>query len=216
MEFSGWATFPPEVRDAELNPSGEGRPSGLHLSEIIQYMREIEGLVNSPIDDTVRYRFIEGFLWEVALEYMLSGIPLDEALEMAFKRHMVACRTGITKQIKLIKDGIHMTPDGFDDAAGVLESYKMTRKNFNKAKDQEAFEENFWPWIVQEASYCWAAGVDTARWIVLFQNGDYTHYKGPGTSDPKILTATATWEPGELASNWQVVLNHAKAMEENK
>lgn len=78
--------------------------------------------------------------------------------------------------------------------------------------NKEEFEAHFWAWLMQEASYCWAAGVDTARWIVLFQNGDYTDYKGPGTSDPKILTATATWTPGELHQNWMEVLALAKTM----
>jgi hypothetical protein len=213
MKFSGWTVFPPTVLDADLTRSEDHRPAGLHLSEIIQFKRQIEGLKCTPIDDAARYRFIEGFIWEVALEYMIAGMELDDALELAFKRYMVAVRKGITKQIKLLKDDIHMTPDGFDEKEGVLESYKMTRKNFKKAVNQAEFEEHFWPWMMQEASYCWAAGVDTARWIVLWQNGDYTDYKGPGTSDPKILMATAIWEPGELASNWREVLALRDAVE---
>jgi hypothetical protein len=153
---------------------GSGRPSGLHLSEIIGSIRQGFDEPLYPIDDAAKIRFIEGFVWEIALEYVHSGMPLDAALGLAFKRHMTACREGIAKQIKLEKAGIHMTPDGYDDAIGVMESYKMTRKNFKKARTQHGFEEHFWGWIVQEACYCWAQGVDTARWIVLFINGDYT------------------------------------------
>jgi hypothetical protein len=148
----------------------------------------------------------EGFLWESAVEYVLGGVTLDEAIELAFKRYMLHLRTGLVKQIRLIRDDIHMTPDALDPVAGALESYKCTRKKMPHT--QSAFEEKFWPWLVQEKGYCLAAGVDTVRWYVLFQAGDYS--KGPG-SGPKAVVSTGTFTPEELVDNWASVMTYAPA-----
>jgi hypothetical protein len=154
-------------------------------------------------------RMQEGFLWERALEFAAAGMPLDEALEVAFKRYMVSVRGSVTKQIAVERDGIHMTPDGFNPVTGELESYKVTRRTLRNARLQEDFETNFWPWCVQEKSYCLAVGVDTVRWIVLWAAGDYS--KGPG-SGPQMLTSVATFTAEELMENWRVVLKHAEAL----
>jgi len=156
-------------------------------------------------------RMMEGFLWETALEYMASGFSVDEAMDMAFKRHMLAVRRSITTQVKLVRDEVHMTPDGLDKAEGILESYKYTRRSFKSAVNAEEFESNFWPWFIQEKSYCLAAGVDTVKWIVCFAAGDYT--RGPG-GFPKVLEGSATFTPEELVENWNVVMAHAASMTE--
>jgi hypothetical protein len=158
-------------------------------------------------------RLQEGFLWETALEYMIAGLTLDEAIGLAFKRLMVAIRSDVTTQIKLEQDGVHMTPDGFIKNTGALESYKCTRKSFKNAASQEEFETNFWPWLVQEMGYAYALGVDTVTWIVLFQAGDYS--KGRGTG-PRIVQATATFSTDELIENWRVVMIHAKGVEDGQ
>jgi hypothetical protein len=187
---------------------GEGRPEGLHLSGVIHDWKIGLGeKTGAPLDDQEGVRLVEGFLWEVVLEYVCAGMGFDEAIELAFKRYMTALRSNIVTQMKLEKDGIHMTPDGFNDSEGVMESYKCTRRSFKSAKSAEDFEANFWPWIVQEQSYCWAKGVDTARWIVLWQAGDYS--QGPG-APPKILEVTATWTPEELSENWDRVCAYAE------
>ena len=154
---------------------------------------------------------MEGFLWEIALEYMINGLEVDQAMDLAFKRHMGAVRRPIATQIKLERDGVHMTPDGLDKTEGILESYKYTRRSFKSACTAEEFESNFWPWFVQEKSYCLAAGVDTVRWIVCFASGDYT--RGPG-GFPKVLEGSATFTPQELLTNWGVVMAHAASMSE--
>jgi hypothetical protein len=187
---------------------GEGRPAGLHLSEIIHRMKVAMGENVSEIEGDQPYmRMQEGFLWETAVEYMIAGMPLDDAIELAFKRYMVAIRSDVCTQIKLEKDGIHMTPDGFNEAEGELESYKCTRKSFRGARDE--FESSFWPWLVQEQAYAYALGVDTVHWIVLFQAGDYSKGKGTG---PRAMQATAVFTPEELVKNWEVVLTNAKGM----
>ena len=214
MEWTGWSDFPVDahMRSADLTPMGEGRPSGLHLSGIIHRMKVAAGeKVGEIKGDQPMVRMQEGFLWETALEYMIGGLTLDDAIALAFKRYMVEIRGDMCTQIKLEKDGIHMTPDGFDKAKGELESYKCTRRSFAKAEAREDFEAYFWPWMVQEKSYAYALGVDTVRWIVLFQAGNYS--KGRGTG-PRVMEGTAVFTADELVENWRMVLENAEGMGE--
>jgi len=213
--FGGWTEFPAHEKmlSAELHPMGWDRPDGIHLSEVIHEWKKGLGEKVGAIEGAQEgVQLIDGFLWEVALEYMCAGVGVDQAMDLAFKRYMTALRSDIVTQIKLEKDGIHMTPDGFNEKEGLMESYKCTRRSVKKATTEESFKENFWPWIVQEQSYCLAKGVDTARWIVLWQAGDYS---GAGTP-PKILELTITWSLDELIENWGRVKAHAERMRERE
>lgn len=209
MIWTGWTEFPIEIRDADLRPRGaeaEWR-SGCHLGSIIHKLKVAMGQnVGDIPGDQLLVRMQEGFLWEVALEYVTAGMTVDGALELAFKRYMVELRKGVSKQVQVEMDGIRMTPDGFDSVAGRLESYKCTRRSLGGAKSQEEFVTNFWEWQMQEMSYCLAVGVDSVRWVVLWQGGDYK--RGAGTG-PRVMESTATWSVEELKENWRVVLKHA-------
>ena len=208
--WSGWSAFPCEPRDADLHRMGENRPPGLHLGAIIKRMKIARGeSVSSIPGEDPNLRMQEGFLFETALEYVVAGMSLDQALEAAFKRYMIELRKGVTKQVSVQKDGIWMTPDAFNPTAGECESYKMTRRTFRKAREQTDFEENFWPWLIQEKSYCLAMSVDTVRWIVLWQAGDYSKGVGQG---PQLLQATAVFTPEELIANWRDVLKNAEGL----
>jgi hypothetical protein len=171
-------------------------------------MREAAGeKMEAPKDWQDGVCIEEGFLWEIVLEYVHGGCTLDEAFDLAFKRYMVTLRRDVTTQVRLVKDGIHMTPDGFDKKEGLIESYKSTRKK--QPSTQEAFEEKFWTWMVQEKSYCLAAGVDRVRWIVLFHAGDYS--RGAGTG-PRMVESTGIFTPEELVDNWNTVLKYAEPL----
>lgn len=207
MKWSGWEPFPLEIRRADGSKMGEGRGTHLHLSHVLSEMSAAAGekVWGDAIDPSGSVIIQEGFLWETALEYVAAGMAIDAAFELAFKRYMVGLRSDIVTQIALEKDGIHMTPDGLDKANGQLESYKFTRRSLSRAKTQTEFETNFWKWIVQEKSYCYAAGVDTVRWIVLFQASDYG--KGVGTF-PVALQSAGQFTLEELVENWKVVRTH--------
>lgn len=203
MEFSGWTQFPidAEMRDSDLRTRTQEAPwrTGLHIGQAIQLMRQDAGeSVGGPEDDQAGVRMQEGFLWETVLEYRWQGVPLDEAFELAWKRLMVTVRGGVTKQVRLERDGWRGTPDALGD--GFIESYKCTRKSFAKAETQGAFDNYFWPWLVQERAYALMAGVDTVTWIVLWQCGDYG--KGIGTA-PTALQLTCRFTAEELAANWK-------------
>lgn len=194
---------------ADLEVTGER--SGLHLSQIIHQMKIGMGDKVGPVESDTQpdLRLMEGFLFETALEYMHGGVPYDQAMDLAFKRMMMKVREGVSTQIHLEKDGIKMTPDGFNEKEGYLESYKLTRRTFRKAKTQQLFEENYWAWLCQEKAYAWALGVDEARWYVLFQAGDYG--KGVGTG-PICMTCQCTFTVDELKDNWDNVLKVAEGM----
>ena len=209
MRFSGWSEFNPPILSANLEQTGER--SGLHLSQIIHQMKVGMGEKVGPVESDTQpdLRLLEGFLFEVALEYMHGGVPYDKAMDMAFKRFMMKVREDVSTQLHLEKDGIKMTPDGFFKVEGILESYKLTRRTYRKAKTQTLFEENYWAWLMQEKAYAWACEVDTARWYVLFQAGDYG--KGVG-SGPICMTCECVFTVEELAENWANVLRIAEGM----
>lgn len=182
---------------------GEGRPKGMHLGAIIKQMRLAAGAPQgAPEGDQDGVRLQEGFLWEKVVELILGGHTQAEAWDFVWKEYLLRTLRGhVVTQLRLEKDGIHMTPDAWDPVAGILESYKVTRKKLPHTQSQ--FEQNFWPWIVQEQAYALAAGVDSVRWYVFFAAGDYS--KGPGTG-PKAVTSLATFTPEELVNNWNAIL----------
>lgn len=193
---------------------GEDRAPGLHLGSIIKQMKIAAGENVSDIPgEQPGLRALEGFTWEVALEYMVAGMPMDEAIELSFKRYFRELRKDISTQVRLCRDGIHMTPDGFLKDEGVVESYKHTRRSLRNALTQEDFETNFWSWCVQEKSYALELGVDTTRWIVLWAAGDYSKGKGTG---PMAMQATMAWSAQELADNWRTVLRYRDMMAEQE
>lgn len=164
---------------------GTGRAPGLHLSDIIGEMRREAGLPMGGTPGEQEWLAAQdGFLWEYGLELYAGGMGLDAAMQIAFKRYMLQCRAGITKQLVCEKGGIHMSPDGYDPGPPrTLESYKRTKKSMRKAESAEAFTEHFWPWIVQESCYVLGlrdAGVEVDRvlYIVYWVNGDYRWEKG--------------------------------------
>jgi hypothetical protein len=93
---------------------GTGRGSELHLGAIIKAMKIAAGEKVGDIPGEQPWlRAQVGFLWEAAVEYTIAGLSIDDALELAFKRHMRALRP-MARQVKLVRDGIHMTPDAVE------------------------------------------------------------------------------------------------------
>jgi len=220
--WSGWSPIDVAGLDAALMPMGHGRGAELHLGSIVREMKRaagesVEGIPGEQ--DWLRAQV--GFLWEPAVEYVIGGMSTDDALELAFKRHMRALRSNIVRQVRLERDGIHMTPDGIERAR-TLVSWKATWRGAGKAgfgldsdSGLAAFEDNFWTWHVAEKAYCAAAqvagmmppGDATCRFEVLWVRGDYR-----GAGGPKALATEVTWSAEELESNWRVVLTNRDRM----
>lgn len=198
------------LRTADMRPMGEGRAGGLHLGQIIQEAKRAAGeSVEDVPGDQPSVRVQEGFLFETVVEYVLAGAPWDEAVALAFKRYCLTLRTGVVKQLALIKDRIHGTPDALDPSVPQLESYKSTRRSLRYARTAADFEMHFWTWVMQEAGYLHMAGLEQVRWIVWWQAGDYSKGKGTG---PRVLEATARFSQEELEANWRGVCGIAGRM----
>lgn len=199
MEFSCWKPLEiPTVLSSDLRPTGSRE--GVHLSNVLDHMAQAMGEKYGDEDPT--YRFLSGFVWETAVEYMLGGMTHDEAMDAAFRRYMVAgLRKDLVTQVHLEKDGLRATPDGFHAGDGFIESYKSTHKKMPSSAAE--FEEKFWRWVAAEASYCHILGVDTCRFIVLWNRGNYADIRGP-----VVMEATCTWTAEELAETWKVILAH--------
>lgn len=212
-KWTGWERLDVAPLTADLQPMGAGRESGLHLSDIVREMKKAAGEnVDSIPGEEPWLRATSGFIWEAAVEYVIAGMSIDDAMELAFKRHMRALRQ-MARQVKLERDGIHMTPDAVDSPR--LLSWKATWRGAGKAATLEDFEDNFWTWHVAEKAYAAAAqvagllpaGEATCRFEVLWVRGDYR-----GAGGPKALACEVTWTPDELAANWAVILKNRERM----
>lgn len=212
MDFSGWSELDVmgSMVRADGTRVGEGRPAGMHLGYIVNEMKRASGERTGAVEgDQDGVRMQEGFVWELALEYMIAGMTLDEAIELAFKRHCTMLRRGVVTQLRLELDEIHGTPDALNPHGRALwtpsseepelESYKATRRTLRKALTADDFATNFWTWIVQESGYLKMAGLRQVRWIVWWVAGDYSKGKGTG---PRVMEARARFEQHELDATW--------------
>ena len=191
------------LRRADLTSFGAGRAAGLHLGAIIHTAKVAAGEAVGEVEgDQPSARVQEGFLFETVVEYLMGGAPFDEAVALAFKRHMGSLRDDLCTQVKLERDGIHGTPDWLDPRVPELVSIKATRRSLRNARSAADFEDNFWTWVMQEKGYCHMAGLERARWYVWWMAGDYSKGKGTG---PQILTAAARFDADELKRNWDGV-----------
>lgn len=207
-DFSGWSEFPvtgANARTAAGAIVGTDRsPAELHLGTLIHALKVDRGdRIGQVEGDQDGARLQEGFIFETAVEYMEAGLGFDEAVELAFKRYMLQLREGVVQQVRLERDGIHMTPDADYLALKLLESYKVTRRTLRNARKWEDFEEHSWAWVMTEKAYLYARGYDTVRWVVWWVAGDYSKGKGTG---PQVLQATARFSQEELEENWRTVL----------
>ena len=96
-KFSGWTPFPVKVLRADLTETGSGRREGLHLSDVLNRMGQAIGEKQYGETGWDIFR-LSGFVWETAVEYMHAGMDHDEAMNAAFRRHMLAMRAGVVTQ----------------------------------------------------------------------------------------------------------------------
>ncbi len=229
MILSPWKLLDPlQMRDATGAPMGTDRPAGVHVGDTVRIARQEADLPQgTPEGEQEGVRMQIGFLHEAAVEYMLAGMPFDAAYDLAFKRYMLPLRSAeaTCRQIRLEKDRVHGTPDALIVEGGYLDSYKATHKSMRKAvrdtlliadfkqdleADQDFFEEHFWPWLMGEMAYCFMACVDTVRFYVLWQMGDYSYRPGWG---PQVRYMDATFTPEELVANWRRVIAYRDMIE---
>lgn len=201
---------------------GTDRVDGLHLSQIIYAMREAAGLPTGGIaGEDQALRPLLGFLWERVVSLVWMGVPYRDALEAAWKEYMSAVSTGppdrgaqIETQLRLSRDNVLMTPDGFDGTR--LESYKLTWKSMRKWEEMPVgvdFDimqaEHFWPWIRSEMAYLGAMNessstkILTVRFFIFWINGDYSRKIGRGA---QATFTDLSFSLKELDANWSLLL----------
>lgn len=214
--WTGWEDFPLSRRREDLTLIGDGRRPGKHVSDSIRRMKvEMGENVGGIPGEAPWLRPQIGFLFEFALEVMAAtGCRYDEALAVALKRHLAADRTNVEKQLRLVYDDIHGTPDGLDLDNRCMESYKCTWRSSRGSEDLTFFLEKFWTWDLQERAYLKMYNetheekVYSCRWIVLFVCGDYRRPIGP-----RCQTTMVTWSPEEIDRAWESIVAHAEEEE---
>ena len=123
------------------------------------------------------------------------GFIWEILLELAFKEAL-GVRPG-----ELELDGIIGSPDGINWEGGYIEEYKLTWSSAKKPIESK------WKWMTQVMAYCKMAGLTVVRFRVFYINGDYS-FEGP-----IYKSAFITFTQEEIDTNWQMLVNHAKAKE---
>lgn len=178
------------------------RSEGLHASRIIRDLQEGLGIAkggdNGITQDQLEEFGTIGFLWERVLEITLARMVCDD-------------NPGRYQRIgELHLGGIFLTPDYCDldfygDGSNVLglEEWKCSWSSYRKGDD---LEKHFWHWLVQIKAYCWALETRVARLRAVFIAGDWK-----GDITPKCRIWEFEFTERELADNWSMLVNHAKA-----
>lgn len=171
-------------------PTDHSRTPGLHISDIIWYMRQADAKNRrSPIfgEDSMR-RFQEmGFLWE-----HIIGAALRRMLGKT--RHQ-----NVILQRESTRDGIIATPDGVNLFGGHIEEYKGTFTSADKGIDHQKF---VW-WHIQAMWYCWVYEYTRAVFYVWHVKGNYREFW------PITMKYVVEYSPAELRMNRRMVLNNA-------
>lgn len=185
------STAPPLVMS-----SGVPRSPGLHLSQILGGLYEY--INKRPQDDDVfrgSVYMATGFAWEQILGW---------AIERVFPSDRILNHLG-----EVEKDGILMSPDGFDTVDCCLEEWKCTWKSALKRPPDD-----FPSWMWQMKAYCHALEVNKARLRILHISGSYykpaVAFCGRCATGPCIHTWELEFTQQELVANWAMVVNYAK------
>jgi hypothetical protein len=162
------------------------RSVGLHVSEVIRYILLMSGLTKSNTfteADLDMFASV-GRLWEQLLSQSLFKPPRYQ-------------RPG-----EIEKDGIIGSPDTVDiDEARILE-FKATWKSC----DRDISGSDFWNWFIQIKAYCHMIGVNEAKLVAFFVNGNYR------PTVPVMKIWDIEFSSGELRENWNLILRNAKEM----
>jgi len=159
----------------------------VHVTDIIRYIDKQIGRNQYAPGNTFGAPGLTmemGFLWEDLLSHVFAG------------------RLG-ARVVEMEEDGIVMSPDGvgFDDVWGcpVVEEYKCTWKSSrNDPTDNTS-------WMTQTQAYCYAFGITTVLFRILYVMGDY---KGSG---PLYRECRVRFTADEVLSNWEMLVNNRDA-----
>lgn len=204
-----------QPRDANfaLLGRGQNRPEGLHLSEIIRERKVAAGEKVTGVEgEQPELRMQIGFLWERALE-----TAWKEYVQIADLEGLPFRRGRRLSQLRLVEDGIHMTPDGDDLDEHWLEESKFTWRSMRKWEPDPA--EYFDSWLGQTKGYVRARNIQRklldmpplhgVRFFIFWAGGDYSFKPGRG---PQPTATEVRFTDEELEEHWQTVLRYRDYM----
>lgn len=166
---------------------GVPRTPGLHLSDIL---KSIMVELDPRTYDTGKPMNM------LAIE---CGFSFERALEEGFQSR----REDIFRPGEIVKDGVICSPDGIYAPTWRVEEFKFTKKSSREAP----LGPKFLMWRLQIMAYCFVLQAFTARLVALFVND---HYPGGSFGDYRLRAWLFTFDAVELASNWQMLLTHAR------
>lgn len=180
----------------------EGRSDGLHLSQVL---RDIDNKIINPgkrrdFNDMSQAEQSQGTIYQQAgfvFEDLMTGLWRSRLLPMFGADQFV-------QQQEIERDGIFMTPDAVYVPDWTLIETKLTWKS--RRRWEESPESNFWYWLEQIKSYCYALECDTADLFVFWVNGNYKPMV------PSIGAYQLKFTPEELSNTWRMVTRHAEIM----
>jgi hypothetical protein len=182
--------------DLDLTNTGEDRPAGVHLSDILSRMAWEREKKYNPDDPKDYMIFEQGHTWETVLSRALSA------------RHT---RPGYRPE-PLQEDGIWMSPDWINpDASIQVEEWKATRKSTKN------WEVKIDEWAPQGMSYLRAmlkrklAKAPIVLWRVWFMCGDWSfESKGDLTLLRDYWDIAVEFDKRALEEHWQKVVAAGK------
>lgn len=194
--------YTPQMYDATGNRWGTGRGAGLHLSEVIRYMREGLG-ARLPAQDAGNPGFAQ------------VGLMLEVWVERALATYVGYGEQHLVTPGEMYVDGIGMNPDRYHTRDDKVVEYKATWRSLRKLEldgelDLDAFEELFYYYRWQVMAYCHGLGCLAADIVILFVNGDYS-YKEP-RGGPQFRVIEMRFTEQEIMDNWRNILANAEGL----
>lgn len=172
-----------EWLDINAGPSCTPRTSGVHLSNIIEYIAILTGRLTKDEKEEV-----EGFSLESRLMM---------ALGLAWENYLAHHLPHVDYHMGEIEyEGIIMSPDGLDCATDTLYEFKTTRKSSFKVLD--GYDKQ-WMWIAQNQGYLKPLGWRKVRQMIYFVNGDYRPML------PEFITLEIEYSKSEIDGNWKLM-----------
>ncbi len=188
---------------AEGQVWGKGRGAGLHLSEVIRYMREGLG-AKLPAQDAGNPAFAQ------------VGLMLETWVEKALAQYVGYGTKGLITPGEMYVDGIGMNPDRYHTRDEKVVEYKATWRSLRKIEDESgdlislAFEDLFYYYRWQVMAYCHGLGCLDADIVILFVNGDYSYREPKGGPQFRVIQMRFTEQ--EIKDNWSMILANAEGL----
>lgn len=164
------------------------RTPGLHQSKILHKVLELW--------DKDRFGPKEG---EPAYANFMMGLIFEQALENAWVDRERMVRPELIRPGEIVKDGIIVTPDGYDIEHGRPEEYKFTKMSCR----QPITDRKFWHYWIQLKAQAYVTGSNEGVLWLCHVNGNWSKdFRNDPESGYVIRGWWDRWTDLELQENW--------------